>query len=113
MTKLPPHLEVECERLAEVYAANYVAENNECFETTYAEHWGRVDHATTYRSGFHAAYALLIEDMRKMEDALESAECAIAIFGVTAYGQYNPKCSSLLEVKKALKEFQSKYGETK
>jgi hypothetical protein len=47
--------------------------------------------------------------LKSAVDALESAKAAIAVFGVTAYGQYNPRCSSLLTVKQALKDLKAKH----
>jgi hypothetical protein len=48
--------------------------------------------------------AQLKDKLAIAREALEAAEAAIAVFGVTAYGQYNPKCSSLLIVKSALEK---------
>ena len=47
---------------------------------------------------------------RKFEaaiDALEYAEAAIAVFTVTAYGEYKANDSSLVTVKKALKDIEA------
>jgi hypothetical protein len=48
------------------------------------------------------------EDVKKVVEALEYAEAALAVYSVTAYGHYKPDLEVLVTVKKALKPFAGK-----
>jgi hypothetical protein len=52
----------------------------------------------------------LRESLKFASETLHSAEAAIAVFGVTAYVKYNPKCPTLLEVKNAIEKLKSKHN---